>query len=82
MYDQIYTFFEPLFSKLQFGFRNGHSSQQCLINMIEKWKNSLDKGGTFGALLTDLPKAFDCIPHEVLLAKLHAYGFDMNSCCL
>lgn len=47
--------------------------------MIEKWKNSLDKGGTFGALLTDLSKAFDCIPHELLLAKLHAYGFDMNS---
>ncbi|XP_057310198.1 uncharacterized protein LOC130648176 [Hydractinia symbiolongicarpus] len=79
MYDQIYTFFEPLFSKLQFGFRKGHSSQQCLISMIEKWKNSLDKGGTFGALLTDLSKAFDCIPHELLLAKLHAYGFDMNS---
>ena len=33
--------------------------------MIEKLRNFLDESGAFGALLTDLSKAFDCLPHEL-----------------
>ena len=79
MYKQISEFFENVLSKYQCGFRKGFSSQQCLLAMLEKWRKSLDRGGSFGALLTDLSKAFDCLPHDLLIAKLHAYGFDSKS---
>ena len=79
LYDQINEYFQPLFSKLQCGFRKGHSAQHCLLVLIEKCRKVLDKGGFAGLLLTDFSKAFDRIDHELLIAKLHAYGFSIKS---
>ena len=45
--------------------------------MLEKWKTAVDNKKTFGALLTDLSKAFDCLSNEILLPKLNAYGFSL-----
>ena len=61
------------------GFRKGMSAQNCLLFLVEKWKKSLDKNGKCGILLTDLSKAFDCLVHDLFIAKLHAYGFDYLS---
>ena len=47
--------------------------------MIENWRKFLGLGGHAGALLTDLSKVFNCIDHELLIAKLHAYGFDTDA---
>ena len=45
--------------------------------MIEKWRGSLNQSGACAALLTDLSKAFNCLPHELIIAKLYAYEIHM-----
>ena len=77
LFEQISVYFNKLLSDQQCGFRKGYSTQHCLLNLLEKWKNSVDKGKVFGALLTDLSKAFDCLDHELLTAKVNAYGFNL-----
>ena len=74
---QITVFIDPLLSKFQCGFRKGCGAQDCLLAMLEYWKSEVDKGKVFGALLTDLSKAFDCLSHELIIAKLNAYGFSL-----
>ena len=70
---------EPFFSKQRCGFCKGYSTQYCFLSMLKKWKLAVDKGKYFGALLTDLSKAFDCISQEFVLAKLHVYGFSLRA---
>ena len=79
LYKQISEFFNKIFSKYQTGFRKGFNAQTCLVAMLEKFRKYLDDRGEYAALLTDLSKAFDCLPHDLLIAKLHAYGFDTPS---
>ena len=70
---KIYPYLNKKFSKYQYGFRKGFSAQRCLIAMIEKWCQSLDSGGQAAADVIDLLKTFDCIDHELLIAKLNSY---------
>ena len=79
IFKQLIIFFEPVFSKYQCGFRKGHDAQHCLLTMTKKWKKCLDSNGACGSLLRNLSKAFECLPHSLLIAKLHAYGFDKTS---
>ena len=61
------------------GFRKNHSTQHCLMYMLENWKNMLDKGGYVCAMFMDLSKAFDTIHHDLMIAKLGAYGFSHDA---
>ena len=58
----------------QCGFRKGCNAQHCLLVMIEKIKETIDRGNEFCALLTDLSKVFDCLNYPLLTAKLYNYG--------
>ena len=53
------------------GYRKGFSTQQVLLSLLERWKNTLDKKGYGGAVLMDLSKAFDTLNHDLLIAQLH-----------
>ena len=79
MHDDIYRFMDNKLSPYLCGFRKGYSTQYCLLVMLERFKKALDNKNKFGALLTDLSKAFDCLNHELIIAKLEAYGFDYVS---
>ena len=77
MLKQISEHFEPILSKLKCGFRKGFSAQNVFLSMLGKWKMVVDNKKAFGAVITDLSKAFDCLSHDVLLANLNAYGFSL-----
>ena len=77
IFKQMSEYFESILSKYQCGFRKDFSPQHCLLAVLEKWKLALDNKKTFGALLTDLSKAFDGLPYDLLIAKLNAYAFSL-----
>ena len=79
MYDQILEYINNFLSPYIFGYRKGHSTEQCLIVMLEIWRKALDDKNSAGGILRDLSKAFDCLNHNLLLAKLEAYGFGINA---
>ena len=74
---QFSEFFESILSKFQCGFRKGYGAQ--LLMMLQTWKEARDNKEAFGTLLTDISKTFDCLSHDLLIAKLRAYGLDLAS---
>ena len=61
------------------GYRKGYKTQQALLAITEKWKKDLDDQGYGGAVLMELSKAFDTLNHDLLIAKLSAYGFEHDA---
>ena len=72
----MYSYFNKIFSKNQCGFHKGFNTQHILLAMIRKMKASRDNKQFCAAIRADLPKAFDGIFYDLLVAKLNAYGFD------
>ena len=79
LFEQMSPFFEKMFSKLLCGFCKRHSTQHALLKLIQRWQKTLDTSDYVGTILMDLSKAFDCISHDLLIAKLSAYGFGKDS---
>ena len=77
--DKLLSHANDILSDFVSAYRSKYSSNHMILRLIEEWKEKLDKGFFAGAVLMDLSKAFDCIPHDLLIAKLNAHGFDRKS---
>ena len=78
---QLTPFKEILHPRIA-AYRHGYSCQSVLLRLVEDWKHSLERGHFTGAILMDHSKAFDCLPHQLIVAKLRAYGADLDACAL
>ena len=76
---QINSYMDNKLSAKMCAYREGHSTQHLLLKLIDRWRKCRDKSGVVGTILMDLSKAFDSLPHDLLIAKLDAYGFSTKS---
>ena len=67
------------FSRFVSPYRKNYNTLHVLIRLLEEWRLYLDNNYFVGAVMTDLSKAFDYVPHDLLIAKLEAYGFDNST---
>ena len=72
---QVKPYTNSFLSPLLCGYREGYSTQHALLRLVENCKKALDQKMNTGAVFIDLSKAFDCLNHDLLIAKLDAYGF-------
>jgi hypothetical protein len=79
MSDQLQDYFATIFAPFLSAFRKTYGCQSLLVRLVEDWRNALDNHQFVGAILTDLSKAFDCMPHNLLLAKARAYGLSESA---
>ena len=79
LHDSLFNFTDKILSKFVSAYRKPYSSNRVLLKLIEEWKKSLDDKNIIGAVLMALSKVFDCIPHDLLVAKLHPYGLSMDA---
>ena len=79
IYIQLYDYTENFLNQLLCGFRNANSTQHALIRLIQSWQKELDKSGFVGTILMDLSAAYDCLPHDLMVAKIEAYGLAKES---
>ena len=77
--NQLSEYFDNIFDDFLCAFRKGHGCQTTLIRLLEDWKCALDNKEYVAAILMDLSKAFDCLPHNILLCKLSSYGLSENA---
>ena len=79
IHTQMTQHFESVFHDFMFSYRTHHDCPTALLTLTEHWREELDIHKLIGAVVIDLSKAFDCLPHELILEKLKFYGLDDSS---
>ena len=79
MKKQLIFYLENIYPPFLSAYRENYCTQHVLIRLVEEWKKHLDSNEVVGGVLMDLSKAFNCIPHDLLIAKLSAYEFDKTA---
>ena len=79
IYNQLSEYSESFLSHVLCGFRKAYNTQHALFKLFQSWQKELDNEGFVGTILMDLSKAYDCIQHELLIAKLKSYGIGNGS---
>ena len=82
IYTQLMSHFDNIFNPFLSAFRPGYGCNTTLLKIVEDWKASLEKNHYVAAVMMDLSKAFDCLPHNLLVLKLKHYGLDDKSVSL
>lgn len=82
MADQLCIHFKEILSVWLSAYRKRYSTNNVLLQFVEILRRSMDKDEHVGCILMDLSKAFDCLDHNLLLAKMEVYGVDAPSCKL
>ena len=80
MSDQMTEYFSDLLSSTLSAYRKGYSCQHVIQRLTEYWCQALDNGSAVGTVAMDLLRAFDKMPHALLIAKLNAYGLSEHAC--
>ena len=81
VFNQLGKYMDTFLNKLLCGFRKAHSTQHALFKLLQ-WQNELDNSGLVGTILMDLSKAYDCLPHDLIIAKFEIYGLSKSSLSL
>ena len=74
IHNSLSSYAETILSNLISAYKKSYSSNHVLLRLKENWKKSRHNKNFVSTVLMDFSKAFDCIPHDLLAAKLHAYG--------
>ena len=79
IYNQLGKYMDKFLNKLLCRFRKAHSTQHALFKLLQRWQKELDNSGLVDTILMDLSEAYDCLPHDLIIAKFEAYGLSKSS---
>ena len=79
IYNQLGEYMDLSLNRLLPGFRKAYATQHALFKLLHSWQKELDNSGFVATILMDLSKVYDCLPHDLIIAKFEPYGLSQNS---
>ena len=70
IYNQLGKYMDTFLNKLLCRFRKTHSTHHAMFKLLQRWQKELDNSGLVGTILMDLSKAYECLPHDLIIVNL------------